>query len=151
MDNDGPGIFHEISYDAVIRNNVATGNGHGFADWLWGAGILVAASSGVEVYGNTVTGNADGIAGIQQDRGDGPDGPYVLDDLWIHDNTISVGNGSIGVVEDTGDDGVFTDRNIRFDRNTYVDVKGARYEWGGGRLDSGGWVDAGQDPNGQWL
>ena len=34
------GIQHEISYDAVIRNNTLIGNGYGdLRGWLWGAEI----------------------------------------------------------------------------------------------------------------
>ena len=75
-DNDWAGIFHEISYAAVIRNNTVRRNG--FQDprgWYWRAGILIAASSDVEIYDNTVEDNANGIVGIQQrpgGRGLGP-------------------------------------------------------------------------------
>src|SRR5206468_745400 len=48
-DNTDHGIFHEISYDAVIRNNTAQRNG-------WN-GILVSSSPNVEIYGNTVGSN----------------------------------------------------------------------------------------------
>ena len=48
------GIKHEISYDAIIRNNIVAGNGGSFDEWLWGSQILVQNSSNVEVYGNFV-------------------------------------------------------------------------------------------------
>jgi parallel beta-helix repeat protein len=150
VDNTGPGIFHEISYAAVIRNNTVIGNGHGSSAWLWGSGILVAASSDVEIHGNTVTGNADGIGGIQQARDDGPEEPYLLANMHVHDNTISVERGHIGVVEDVGDRAVFTERNNRFEANTYVDTDGHRYYWRGRKLDAEGWVEAGQDIEGEW-
>src|SRR4029453_5801703 len=44
--NDGPGIFHEISYDAVIRNNSLRRNALAFAGrsiW-WGADIMLNGS-----------------------------------------------------------------------------------------------------------
>lgn len=150
VDNTGPGIFHEISYSAVIRNNTVTGNGHESSEWLWGSGILVAASTDVEIHDNTVTGNADGIGGIQQARDDGPEGPYLLANMFVHDNTISVERGHIGVVEDVGDRAVFTDRNNRFESNTYVDTDGHRYYWRGRTLDAAGWMEAGQDIEGEW-
>jgi parallel beta-helix repeat protein len=148
-DNIGPGIFHEISYDAVIRNNDVSGNGFDHAVWLWGAGILIAASSGVEVTGNTVTANANGITGIQQDRM-GEDGPYLLADLWVHDNTVSMPIGQTGVAEDVGDNTVFTDRNLVFDRNTYLEADGRAFAWNGRNLTWRQWVDAGQDENGTY-
>jgi parallel beta-helix repeat protein len=138
-DNTGPGIFEEISFDAVIRNNTVMGNGFKFQKWLWGAGILVAASTNVEVYGNTVVGNADGISGIQQDRDGGPDGKYLLSGLFVHDNTISTADGRTGLVEDIGDETVFTERGNRFESNTYVDMAGNQYSWGGKNLDPAGW------------
>ena len=149
-DNYASGIFHEISYNAVIRNNTVTGNGFGNQRWLWGAGILVAASSDVEVYGNTVTDNADGIAGIQQDRGKGAEGPRLLSNLFVHDNTIAVDGGQIGIVEDVGSPAVFEERNNRFESNTYVDVKGQRYMWLGKELNAAGWQREGQDLEGTW-
>ena len=71
VNNYGPGIFHEISYDAVIRNNVVEGNGFGYTGWIDGAGILVGDSPNVEVYGNTVRYNNDGIAGKHDRTGIG--------------------------------------------------------------------------------
>jgi parallel beta-helix repeat protein len=149
-DNSGPGIFHEISYDAVIRDNTVTGNGSGWAGWLWGSGILVAASSDVEIYGNTVTGNDAGIGGIQQEREDGPEGPHLLSNMFVHDNTISVELGLTGIVEDVGDFAVFTDRENRFESNTYIDTVGRRYTWMGRKLDAVAWQEEGQDLEGTW-
>jgi len=147
--NIGPGIFHEISFDAVIRWNTVTGNGLEFSRWLWGSGILVAASANVEIYGNTVVGNPDGIGGIQQNRDGGPEGRYLLSNLFVHNNTIST-DGRTGVVEDVGDPTVFTDRGNRFESNTYVDMKGKQYSWGGKNLSPAGWRAIGQDVEGTW-
>jgi len=148
-DNFGPGIYHEISYDAVIRGNQVFSNGLGSRDWLFGAGILVAGSSNVEVHDNEVVDNGDGIAAIQQDRGAGDYGPHVVENLWVHDNTISMSEGHTGVVQDVGNNAVF-ERNNRFDRNTYVDVRGQMYAWMNDATDRRGWLAAGQDPNGTW-
>jgi hypothetical protein len=52
--NQHVGIFHEISFNAVIRRNVVRHNGSG-RSWFWHADIVVAASQDVEVTGNTVT------------------------------------------------------------------------------------------------
>lgn len=150
-DNEGPGIFHEISYAAVIRGNIVTGNGFGKPEWLWGAGILIAASSDVEIIDNDVVGNADGIAGIQQERGAGPFGRYLLQNVKVTGNTISMEEGETGVVEDTGADGVFTDRDISFGGNTYKDVTGRRFAWDGRVLDRRGWLAIGQGAGSVWL
>ena len=73
-DNLQEGIVSEISYSALIRNNIVSRNGLGDVrrtTLLWGAGIGIHASggSGIEVTGNTLTGNAHGIGLIQQARG----------------------------------------------------------------------------------
>jgi parallel beta-helix repeat protein len=150
-DNAGPGIFHEISGAAVIRNNDVRGNGFSKPFWAWGAGILIAGSSDVEVVGNRVLDNADGIAGIQQDRGEGPDGPYLLARLFVHDNEISLSAGTMGVVQDNAAGDLFTDRGIRFERNHYTAVGDRRaYAWDNETLNRFGWVDAGQDVTGTW-
>ena len=38
-DNFGPGIFHEIGFDAVIRNNLVEGNGFGLRRGSTGQGF----------------------------------------------------------------------------------------------------------------
>lgn len=150
-DNGGPGIFHEISGAAVISGNSVLRNGYDKTEWLWGAGILVAASSDVEVAGNTVMGNVNAVAAIQQDRGSGPYGPRLLLNVHIHDNLIVPGDGYVGVVEDVGDDSVFEDRNIRFSANTYVGVRGRVYRWIDRSLTRELWVRAGQDVDSTWI
>ncbi len=117
-DNGGIGIFHEISFSAVIRNNTVERNGFGFTEWVWGAGITIAASSDVEVYGNTVRDNANGIVGIQQNRGSSTDGrPWIVQNLSVHDNVVER-SGVSGVVQDIGDRSVFQ-RNLRFYDNQW--------------------------------
>ncbi|MQA28771.1 MAG: hypothetical protein GEU82_02880 [Luteitalea sp.] len=120
-DNRLMGILHEISYAAVIRDNIVRRNGFGLPDWIAGAGILVAASADVEVYGNLVEGNADGIGGMQQDRGSGQWGPYQVRNLWVHDNVITNSEGwAAGLAQDVdGSTDYFTSRNNRFENNRY--------------------------------
>ena len=97
------GILHEVSYRAIIRNNLIENDG--FSDlpktepW-WGAGIIVAASSDVEVYGNTVTNCMNGIVGTQPKRELSHRGtPYLLENLNVHDNTITQSQGvAAGIV-----------------------------------------------------
>jgi hypothetical protein len=85
------GIVHEISYEAVIRDNIARYNGLVFDVWAWGAQILVQNSSDVQVIGNDVTVSArggNGITVVDQDRGNGPRGPYRAHRVTITDNVI---------------------------------------------------------------
>ena len=94
------GILHEISYSAMIRENTVSGNGASAkpADGVTGAGILVSVSSNVEVVGNRVSDNHNGIVGIQDSRGQGVFGTHVLQDLDVHDNSIDTKVGVTGVV-----------------------------------------------------
>lgn len=150
--NENMGIFHETSYDATIRGNSVSGNGFAFDEWLWGAGILVAASSNVEIYENTVSDNADGIAGIQQDRGAGQDGPFEVMNLYVHDNVIAMTSGETGLVQDIGDDSVFQEKGNRFESNTYQLGSAEKYfHWLNRPRTSQEWVDFGNDTEGRWL
>jgi parallel beta-helix repeat protein len=114
------GIFYEISQNAVIRHNTVYGNGNGQrSGWLWGGGITVASSFGVEVYGNRLSGNYNGITGTQQDRTDSTPPAHLLDAYHVHDNLIcAVGAGgyATGVVADNGAN--LATRDITFSNNT---------------------------------
>ncbi len=53
--NTSHGIFHEIGYNAIIRDNRVVDNGGAGRLSGWGdAGIRVAASRDVEIYGNVL-------------------------------------------------------------------------------------------------
>jgi parallel beta-helix repeat protein len=146
-DNYSAGIFHEVSYDAVIKNNTVTGNGFGHAAWVWGAGIILSSSLNVEVYGNHVEGNYNGITAAQQSRPDyGEHGPYVVQNIYVHDNTV-VNSGITGIATDTGDQSIWSANN-RFRSNHYVgDV---RWAWRGSTQSWSGWQGNGQDLDGSY-
>ena len=149
-DNSDAGIFHEISYRAIIRNNTVTGNGFGFHVWVWGGGIQVAASPNVEVYGNTVTGNANGITAIQQNRGTGAYGPWEIGNLYVHDNLVSQSSGvAAGLAQDIGDNSYFTSRNNSFGGDTYQ-VTGVSYAWMNNWQTAAQWQAYGMDVTGIW-
>jgi parallel beta-helix repeat protein len=148
-DNAWMGIVHEISYSAVIRNNTVRRNGFSYPDWIAGAGILVAASSNVEVYGNWVELNADGIGAMQQSRGSGPLGPYEISNLWVHDNTIIMSDGWTGLLQDAGDTSYFTSRNNRFDRNHYyLGTNRYYFAWMNAERTETEWRNFSEDVNG---
>lgn len=135
------GIMHEISYDAVIKNNTVVGNGFGEPgwgccgyDWILGAGILVAESPNVEVFGNTVQDNGDGIGGRQTVRGSGAYGPHEISNLYVHDNAVRMiagPDGWTGLVENYSppDHSFFTTRNNRFLNNTYTGGSAVLFTW----------------------
>ena len=151
--NAAQGIFHEISYAAVIRNNVVQHNGVRHSGWLRGAGILVAASPDVQIYSNTVIGNANGIGAIQQRRGAGRGyGPHVVKNLYVHDNTVQT-SGQSGIFQDIGNNAVFTTWKNRFRNNTYTGLRSNRtpFLWMNGVRTVLQWKGYGQDVTGRFI
>jgi parallel beta-helix repeat protein len=117
--NRAEGILYEISQDATIRDNRIYRNGFGSSAWYWGGGITVASSSNVEVYGNRLSGNYNGITGSQQDRRDSTPPAHRLAGFHVHDNSIcATGDGGhpTGVAADNGAD--LATRDISFTGNT---------------------------------
>lgn len=163
-DNGYQGIFYEISFRAVIRNNVVRRNGFGRNNGSgFGAGIFVAASPGVEIYGNLVEDCHNGIAATQQDRGSGDDGGvqtlHVIKDLFVHHNTVILlqtgGDPQrVGLwvnFQPPGEPGLYTaEANNRWVGNSY-DLSGATalcFHWNDANIDFADWQAAGQDPPG---
>jgi Right handed beta helix region len=123
--NANEGIKHEISYDAIVRDNVVAANGKDHDNWLWGSQILIQNSSGAKVYRNLVEVSnkfGNGIGVIHQDRGDGAYGPWDAINNSIYQNTIvHLGNqGQSGVVADADHDWFWREADNRFDRNIYI-------------------------------
>jgi parallel beta-helix repeat protein len=168
-DNVREGFCIEISFKTVIRNNMVRRNGwptdpYRANGWLWDAGIGVHASSDVEIYGNTLDENFNGIVAIQQPRGTAmgdtpsPYGAYVAQNMYVHDNTIyqrtpaAGGDGSgSGGVQDALDTSIFTSRNNRWVRNTYYLGTNARpFAWMDGWRTAAEWRAYGQDVAGSF-
>jgi parallel beta-helix repeat protein len=154
-DNERGGIFHELSYDAVIRNNTARRNGSSkpIPYWTTGAGIEILDSPNVEVYGNLVEDNWQGITGLDDHRGSGRYGPYSLSNLYVHDNLIisritDPGGGRTGIA-DLDLTSAFTTGNNRFQNNQYVlgDPNGYYFMWYGDRT-MAEWQSYGHDTAG---
>jgi parallel beta-helix repeat protein len=160
-DNWGPGIFHEISYDAVIVNNVIRGNGFGEHNgWLWDAGIQISSSGAVsaanpmDISGNIVTDNYNGIALLQQKRLEAAAyGPHTVQNVFVHDNVVTMNTGESGAVQDLGDDSIFSGRNNRYVANTYhVSAPTAHwFAWLNGGRSWPEWQAYGEDLGGKYL
>lgn len=121
--NNGNGIYHEISYAAVIRYNTCRYNGtaytgNTFTTWY---GILVSASPDVEIYGNTCAYNGGQIGGMQQNRGTGTYGPWEIENMNVHDNRCIATSAQLmcALFQDTGDTTYYTSRNNHFENNIY--------------------------------
>jgi parallel beta-helix repeat protein len=117
--NSGPGILHEISYNAVITRNTVSRNGSAASGWVDGAGILLNASGNVEISHNVVSKNADGIGITQTDRGSGKYGPYESRNDRVVGNVITMTHGHTGLVQNVGDTSYYTGKNNVFQRNIY--------------------------------
>jgi nitrous oxidase accessory protein NosD len=116
--NAGAGIFYEISYAAVMRNNTLTGNGFERTG-ISGGGILLYASRDVEAHGNTLSGNKMGITADEQDRGSGRFGPHLVRNFYVHDNTTQT-QGQTGIANELANNDVYTSGNNRYRNNTYT-------------------------------
>ena len=132
------GISHEISYDAIIRNNTLIGNGYGDTrGWGWGAEINIQNSQNVQVYGNRVdmTGGGNGIVLIQQNRGSGTYGTYTTTGNQIHDNIIvdHDGHGYIGGFADYNQSGMLNGGNTWSNNQYFMSDGGGRFQWGGSK------------------
>jgi PKD domain. len=157
-DNDLSGIFHEIGYAAVIRNNRVSRNGRTrpLPGWVDGAGILVAGSSNVEVYGNTLVDNWQGIAGLEGHRGSGIYGEWVLQNLHVHDNSVTQtgttlsGSGRSGIIDTSGTSAFGALRNNKWVQNTYwlPSTQSNSFIWLGRDVNENGWITVGQDVTG---
>jgi parallel beta-helix repeat protein len=157
--NAGAGIFHEISFAAVIRNNTVRHNGGAPYAWVWNADIQIAASEDVEVTGNDVTVNAGGIAIVLIDQGREAVAPwtepYKTRNNYVHGNRIAFeGGGTAGGASDVAagrpNFGIIARGNNRFERNVYRAIRGASlsFVWGEEATDWAGFQKRGQERDG---
>ena len=156
------GVLDEISYDGVIRYNIFENEGNtpnsSQSSFWYRSAILVGSSPNAEIYGNTLINSANGIGAVANNRGSGNRGPYLLQNLYVHDNTIVQSTGyAAGIVADSAYLSAYTSSNNRFVNNTYkLPASGVLYSWytgGSGYVDltSSQWIAAGEDTSGTWL
>ena len=156
------GLIDEISYDGVIRYNILENEGNtpnsSQSSFWYRSAILVASSPNAEIYGNTLINPANGIGGIANNRGSGNRGTFLLQNLYVHDNTTVESSGyAAGIVADSAYMSAYTSSNNRFVNNTYkLPATGVLYSWytGGSSyadLTSSQWIGAGEDTTGTWL
>jgi hypothetical protein len=159
--NADSGIYHEISFSAVVRDNVLRHNGNGHRIWFWGSEIVVSASEGVDVYGNSLTVSAGGcgIMLIDQSRDIEGGGKYKTRYNKVHQNETSFeGPGCAGGASDAepGDANyaIITDGNNIFDADVYrVPRSGGsmRFSWGHKVYDWASLSLLGMERNGQLI
>jgi len=166
-DNGQMGIFHEISWQCLIRFNKIRRNGFYNPVYAYGAGILCSESSNVEAHGNFLQDNWNELSAVQGNRvADGP-GKYgtgfKVRNLYYHDNTVvktfkpaadSSGNGAIAAGLMTGNQPeVFTSENNRFEDNDYYLSNSTNnwFAWDNGNRPWGSWNSYGNDTPGGTL
>lgn len=133
-DNTEQGIFHEISFSSVVRNNKLLRNGSIYPNgsyWLYAANLLSSTSQGVEAYCNTIEVSAQGGNGadmLVQHRNDAA----PADGNYFHHNTVMFdGNSGVtGAARERGIDNFFAPTN-RFDYNAYYlpDLSRKAFAW----------------------
>lgn len=142
------GIFHEISYSAVISFNTCTDNGNNlFGSWPTEANISVCDSPNVEIHHNICIGGYTGIGVLQDDRGvfstDQTNGLWQINNLYIHDNSVTVTTGAAFIFYAPSGD-YFTSRNNRCLTNTWSTIGISQpFQWNGA-LNLSGFHAAGQ-------
>jgi hypothetical protein len=131
VQNVGIGIFHEVSYAAVIRNNVVRYNAD-CAKGLsigYGSNIQVSVSQDVEIYGNTVEADTNGIGVHDTDRGTGAYGEYVVEDVSVHDNVVRMGGSAKTGLHGYRPEAYTAQANNRFWNNTYYVTQPSSTFW----------------------
>ncbi|HVR79562.1 MAG TPA: right-handed parallel beta-helix repeat-containing protein [Acidimicrobiia bacterium] len=143
VDNDGAGIFVEVSTDAKVRNNTLTRNGYERPRGR-GAGIAIGSSTGVTITGNVLVDNAASIEGLEMNRSPG------LHDLVVTGNTITFDEGYAGLRVSSGSVD-FDSRNINWNNNVY-DINGvsAPFRLGSAQMSVQQWKGAGFDTGSQF-
>ncbi|MBX9843622.1 MAG: right-handed parallel beta-helix repeat-containing protein [Xanthobacteraceae bacterium] len=137
--NADAGIYHEISFGAVIRNNILRHNGEGSDGWFWGDDIIVAASEGVEIHNNRLTVSAGRCAIMLIDQGRDDNGRlYKTRSNRVYDNDITFegapcAGGASDVEPGHENFSIISDGQNSFDRNVYRIPRTAgahRFVWG---------------------
>lgn len=129
------GIYHEIGYAVIIRNNVVKFNNVADMPGVYGAQIQINTSQDTEIYDNTVVVSQDGGNGIgivQEQRGTGERGEWVARNNYVHSNTIIYmgASGASGVqLNDDSATTFWQDSNNRFNNNRYFVRSDDGFHW----------------------
>lgn len=153
------GIFHEISWDAVIAHNLVHNNANALycTGWLWCGEIQIAASGGVnektvEIFNNAITSAppGNGLVLIQQERGTGLYGTHLVQNVHFHENCVDMSaGGNTGGVTDNGDNGLFSTQGNTFNYDEYTSYVASAFWWNNSTGNLPWFQSQGQELNGE--
>ncbi len=150
--NAADGIRYEIGRNGVIEDNAISGNGfgtgRGSGTSLWdGGGININTSSDVQVRGNVVANNVNGISIQSRTRGSGPWGQNLLRDIVVSSNQVTMRGGTTatGMVQNAG--AAIPAGEVRLNGNTYIldSLTAERFQKTGQWYTAQQWRQTGQD------
>lgn len=122
--NEEAGIMIEISSDVTVSNNYIWNDAYNpdGSTIYWSDGILIEDSTYVSVFFNQVANCVNGIGGLLQNRGYGPNNQqYVLQNVDVNSNIITQQTGiALGIAIESAifDNSVYTSWNNQFQYNT---------------------------------
>jgi parallel beta-helix repeat protein len=154
--NSYTGILYEISWDAVIRNNVVRNNAAAYVgkSCFWASQIHLNNSQNVEIYGNTVASSdgSNGICAVDIDRTSSAFESPKVANLYVHDNVIKMRlTGTTGLVGRPSS--YDASANNRFVHNTYyvTNTSNKSWAWSTYPVDWTQWRGYGNDGTGSLL
>jgi parallel beta-helix repeat protein len=155
-DNTEQGVFHEISYNATVRNNKLLRNGYihpNLTFWLFSANLLSSISESVEAYCNTVEVSAQGGNGMDiiteaNQLGKVSKSNYFHHNTVVFDGSSGVTGAARGSKADPAESNFFNTNH--FDYNTYhlPSLSRKAFAWNDRVNTFAGFQAAGQDIHG---
>lgn len=156
IENNGQsGLTHEVSCDATIHDNVFRNNNTESSLWQGGE-IYVHSSPNVEVFGNEISTQGNGVVLRDSIRPKDDEliqqcavnaAAFRVRGVRVRENRIAQA-GQSGMVGDRSE--AFTRAHAQFAANHYVlrNVSGQHWQWGGDNHDWRQWRAIGQDSDG---
>ena len=142
--NGGPGIIDEIDYGATITGNLIENNNNPALDGFEGGGIYIQNSQNAVITGNYFNDNVGGVWLYQSSRGSGWNGPYVINNDAISNNTIVMASGNSGY------DSSVTSGEFSFAANAYYLSGSAHLVASGSNVTPTQWQADGNDTGGSF-
>lgn len=138
------GVFYEISGKGTITGNTIMGNDED--------AIRITSSNEVEISGNTIDVSSADVkgAGVRLVQDERETSGYILRDISVHGNTLTMCRGTSGGLKSFGGDAIFQERNNVFDGNSYrvESANSKAWQWMNGLRTWPEWRSFGLDESG---